>query len=239
METVQTGNTKARALSIQPDTARAAGWVSLAVFAAWILAFVFSILTNQVFPGIADQFIPAKIQANVLMASFSWLTQILLGTIYVVQALTLSDYLAKPAGWLVRFALIGGVIGGIFLVAAGAGGQENIFLSVFYSPQQLQELAKAVGAADLTVIAMANNIVAGGMRSTAAYATGWAMILWSAAALKTRKLPAVLCWIQIVGGLGYALTVWIGPFSGPVSFLGILVSSLWLGIFLLRVKPNE
>lgn len=154
-------------------------------------------------------------------------------------ALPFSEYLAKPMTLLVRFALAAGLLSGVFLIAAGAGGQENVFQSVFPTAQQNLESARAIGLPDLTVLNMANNTVSGGMRSTSAYASGWAMVLWGVAALKTKKLPIALSWIQIVTGILFALTVWIGPVTGPFSFIGMLIWSIWLGIYLLRVKQTE
>lgn len=239
METVHNANIKVQQHNVRTGPARLAGWAALAVFTGWILAFAGAMLTSSAFPGAADQFIPAKIQANILLVSLGWLFQILLGSALMALALPFSDYLSKPMNRLVRFALIAGLLGGVFLIAAGAGGQENVFLSVFPTAQQNMESAKAIGQPDLTVLNMANNIVSGGMRSTAAYASGWAMVLWGIAALKTKKLPIALSWIQIVTGILFALTVWIGPITGPFSFIGMLIWSIWLGIFLLRVKQTE
>jgi hypothetical protein len=238
METIQTANLNVQAAALGQRPGRGAGWASLVVFLCWILALAGVFLASQAFPGTLDQFNPAKIQNNIVMASLGWFLQIALGTAYVALALLLSDYLAKPMTKIVRFALVGGLVGGIFLVAAGAGGQENVFMSVFTTPEQKQEQAQAIGAPDLSVLTMANSIAAGGMRSTSAYGQGWAMVLWGIAALKGRKLPAVLCWIQMITGLLYGLTVWIGPIVGPVAFIGMLVGSLWMGIFLLRVKQT-
>jgi hypothetical protein len=239
METVQNINTKVQQPNVAAGPKRLAGWLALAVFAAWILAFVGGMLSSSVFPGSADQFIPAKIQTNIILASVNWFTMIVLGTALVALALPLSDYLSKPMNMLVRFAMVAGLLCGVFTIAAGAGGQENVFLSVFSTAQQNLETAKAIGLPDLTVINRANALVSGGMLSTAAYASGWSMVLWGIAALKTRKLPTVLSWIQIMTGILFALTVWIGPITGPFSFIGLLVWSLWLGIFLLRVKKAE
>jgi hypothetical protein len=236
METVQNAHIGVSSHIISNEPARLAGWASLALLACWILALTGSIITSSVFSGAADAFIPEKIGANVLAASLGWFLQILLGSIMIMLSLPYSDYLAKPGNILVRFALIGGLLGGVFFIAAGAGGQENVFQSVFSTPEQNQAAAEAAGLADLTVINVANNLVAGGMRSTGSYMFGWAMVLWGAAALKSDKLPKVLCWIQIVTGVLFALTVWIGPISGPFSFLGMLFWSFWLGIFLLRMK---
>jgi hypothetical protein len=216
--------------------ARLAGWAALALFVLWLLALIGSIAQMSMFPGFADQFIPAKIQANVWMASLGWLTQLAVGTAIIALALLLSYYLATPLNMIMRFALVAGVIGGAFLVAAGAGGQENIFSSAFYSPERASQLASAIGTPDLTVINVANSIVAGGFRSTAAYATGWAMVLWSITALKTKRLPAILNWIGIIGGILFALTVWIGPITGFPSFLAMQVWHIWLAIILLRSK---
>jgi hypothetical protein len=239
METVQNANIGVQSRNVGPGPARLAGWFALAVFAGWILAFAGSILSSSVFPGAADQFIPAKIQANILLASLNWFTQIALGTALVALALPFSDYLAKPMNILVRFALIAGLLGGVFFIAAGAGGQENVFSSVFSTSEQNLAAAEAIQLPDLTVINVANNRVAGGMLSTGSYMFGWSLALWGIAALKMKKLPTALCWIQIVTGVLFALTVWIGPITGPFSFIGMLIWSLWLGIFLLRVKQTE
>ena len=74
METVQNVNIKAQQPIIATGPARLAGRFALAVFAAWILAFVVGMLSSSVFPGAADQFIPAKIQAHVFLASLNWFT---------------------------------------------------------------------------------------------------------------------------------------------------------------------
>ena len=212
------------------------GWAALALFVLWLLAIVVAIVQSSVFPGFSDQFIPAKIQANVLMSTVNWLLQLAIGTTVIALVLPLSYYLATPLNTMMRFALVAGVIGGAFFVAAGAGGQENVFGSLFYTPEQASQLARAIGTPDLTVINATNSLVAGGFRSTAAYATGWAMVLWSITALKSKRFPAVLNWIGIIGGILFALTVWIGPITGFPSFLAMQIWHIWLAIILLRSK---
>src|SRR3990172_2339539 len=135
------------------------GWAALALFVLWLLAIVAAIAQSSVFPGFSDQFIPAKIQANILMATLNWLLQLAIGTAVIALALPLSYYLATPLNMMMRVALVAGVIGGAFLVAAGAGGQENVFGSLFYTPEQASQLARAIGTPDLTVINVANNLV--------------------------------------------------------------------------------
>jgi hypothetical protein len=212
------------------------GRVALLLFILWLLAIVVAIIQSSVFPGFSDQFIPAKIQANILITTLNWLLQLAIGTAVIALVLPLSYYLATPLNMMMRFALIAGVIGGAFFIAAGAGGQENVFGSLFYTPEQASQLARAIGTPDLAVINVANNLVAGGFRSTAAYAIGWAMVLWSITALKTKKFPAILNWIGIIGGILFALTVWIGPITGFPSFLMMQVWYIWLAIILLRSK---
>jgi hypothetical protein len=51
----------------------------------------------------------------------------------------ISDYLARPMTQIVRF-VDGGLVGGIFLVAAGADGKEIVFLSFFNTPEQYEAL---------------------------------------------------------------------------------------------------
>jgi hypothetical protein len=238
VETVQHANLSIKSSAGQIPAARLAGWSALSVLLLWLASFAGAMLASSAFPGVADQFLPAKIQANVALASLPWLSQLALGTALVALAVPLSDYLASSAGWLYRFALISGIVAGLFLIAAGAGGQENVLTTAFHTPQQATDLAKAVGTSDLTVINVANDVVSGGMRSTAAYASAWSMVLWGIAALKTRKLPVALSWIQILTGVLYGLTVWIGPLVGPIAFLGMLIWSAWLAIYLLRAKSK-
>lgn len=202
----------------------------------WLLSLAFAIAQSSAFPGFSDQFIPAKIQAHVLVATLNWLLQIALGTAIFALALPLSYYLATPLNMTMRFALVASIIGGAFFVAAGAGGQENVNQIFFYTPEQANQLAKAIGTPDLTVVNVVNGIVAGGFRSTASYAIGWAIVLWSITALKTKRFPIILNWIGIIGGILFALTVWFGPFTGLPSFLAMQVWHLWLAIILLRSK---
>jgi hypothetical protein len=212
------------------------GWTALTLFVAWLCAIAAAIFQSSVFPAFADQFIPARIHAHSLLASLNWFVQLVIGTAGVALAVAMSDYLAAPKTILTRFARIAGIIGGAFFIAAGAGGQENVFLSVFYSAEQTGQLVDVIGTPDLTVITVANSLVAGGFRSTGAYATGWAMVLWSVVALRTRRFPAVLNWIGIAGGTLFALTVWIGPITGLPSFIAMQIWHIWLAILLLRAK---
>src|SRR6185295_5593040 len=87
------------------------GWVALALFALWLIAIIVAIAAMSVYPGFSDQFIPAKIQANVIMASLNWLLQIAIGTAVIALALPLSYYLATPLNLTLRFALVAGVFG--------------------------------------------------------------------------------------------------------------------------------
>lgn len=231
IDTMQTSSN-----AIQSVSPKSVGWLSIAMFVLWLLAIATAIVQATAFPGFSDQFVPAKIQANILAASVGWVSQIALGTTTVALAIMFSDYLATPLILKVRFALAAGIVAGVFLVAAGAGGQENIFTSVLYSPEQASQLSAAMGTPDLTVINAANNLVAGGLRSTSAYAMGWAVVLWSLTALQAKKFPAVLNWIGMISGVLYALTVWIGPLTGFPALLGFLVWYLWLGILLVRSK---
>jgi hypothetical protein len=215
-----------------------AGWLSIVLFVLWILAFAdAAILQSRVFPNLSDQFVPAKIQANVVVATLGWLSQIAIGSAFFAFSLLLSEYLATPLSMLPRVACVAGIVAGVFLVAAGAGGQENVYVSVFYTPEQAGELARAIGTADLTVITATNNWVAGGFRSTSAYAQNWVMLLWSLTARKTRKLPRMLNWLGMIVALLLGLTVWIGPLTGPIAFIGLLIWHLWLGVLLVRSKP--
>lgn len=220
--------------SPQSSTAKAAGWASLAMFALWILALVTSIMQSTALTSMVDALVPSKIQPNILLISFGWLVQLLIGTATVALALPLSYYLTAPLTWTTRFALVAGIVAGAFMIAAGAGGQENIFVAVFYTPDYSSALAKAMGTPDLTAVNAANSLVAGGMRSTSAYAMGWAVVLWSITALRLGHFSKVIHWIGIVAGVLFALTVWIGPITGFPAFLGFLVWHLWLGIVLLR-----
>jgi hypothetical protein len=114
-----------------------AGWLSIALFVLWILAFTdAAILLSRVFPNLSDQFVPAKIQANLVVASLGWLSQIVIGTAFFAFSLLLSEYLTSPLSMLLRVACVAGSVAGVFLVAAGAGGQENVYVSVFYTPEQ-------------------------------------------------------------------------------------------------------
>jgi hypothetical protein len=61
--------------------------------------------------------------------------------------------------------------------------------------------------------------------------------LWSLTALKTHTLPRRLNWIGMIVALLFGLTVWIGPLTGPIAFLGLLIWHLWLGVLLVRSKP--
>jgi hypothetical protein len=214
---------------------RVGGWAALAMVVLWLLAFVTAVvLGTQVFPGYADRFIPAKIQAHLIAATLDGTAQLLMGTALVALAFGLSFYLATPLTPLMQIALLAGIVGGVFMIAAGAGLQENVFTAIFSSAEQNAQLAAAMGVPDVTLINATNAVVAGGMRSTAAYGTGWAMVLWGIVALRTKRLPTMLNWIGIVTGVLFALTVWIGPFTGPIAFLGMLIWHGWLGVRLLR-----
>ena len=215
-----------------------AGWLSIALFVLWILAFAdAAILQSRVFPNPSDQFVPAKIQANLVVATLGWLSQIAIGTAFFAFSFLLTEYLATPLSMLPRVACVAGIVAGVFLVAAGAGGQENVYVSVFSTPEQAGELARAIGTADLMVITATNYWVAGGFRSTAAYAQSWAMLLWSLTALKTRTLPRILNWLGMIVAVLFGLTVWIGPLTGPIAFIGLLIWHLWLGMMFVRPKP--
>ena len=219
---------------------RVGGWASLAGLLLWLLAFVTAIVVvSSAFPGYVDRFVPANIQSHMFAATLDATLQLALGTVLVALAFGLSFYLTEPLTPLTQIALVAGLVGGIFMIAAGAGLQENVFGVAFGSQEQNTLAAATIGLPDLTVVNMTNGLVSGGMRSTAAYGSGWAMVLWGIAALRTKRLPTVLNWIGIVTGILFALTVWIGPFVGPVAFLGMLIWHTWLGVFLLRAGARK
>ena len=217
--------------------AKRTGYAALGAIAILLLVFIYGIaIGSQVFPGITDPFIPAKIGANMLAASLNSTMQLVYGTAIIALAVLLSYYRPSPLSNVLRIALVAGIIGGAGFIAAGAISQEKVFLSVFYTPEQSMEMAQAIGTSDLTVINMALEMVAGGMRSAGSYAFGWALILWGIVALRARRFPAVLNWIGIASGVFFALTNWIGPIAGPFAFLGLIIWHIWLGIYLLRSK---
>jgi hypothetical protein len=75
-----------------------AGWLSIVLFVLWILAFAdAAILQSRVFPNLSDQFVPAKIQANLVVATLGWLSQMAIGTAFFAFSFLLSEYLATPA----------------------------------------------------------------------------------------------------------------------------------------------
>lgn len=214
---------------------RVGGWAAIAVLLLWLLAFGTSIvLGTQVFPGYADRFIPELIRVNLIVATLDGTIQLLLGVALVALALGVSSTLAASSTPLAQFGLLAGLIGGVFMVAAGAVLQENVFTVIFPTVEQNTQLATAMGVPDVTVLTAANALVAGGLRSTAAFGSGCAMVLWSVLAWKTRQLPTVLNGIGILTGVLFALTVWIGPLTGPFAFLGILIWHGWLGFRLIR-----
>ncbi len=131
------------------------------------------------------------------------------------------------------------MVAGVGYIGAGAVLQENVFISVFLSPEQARALAAAMGTPDLTATAFTNSVVAGGFRALGSYALGWALVLWGTAALRGGRLPRALSWLGIVAGVLFALTNWIGPLVGPFAFVGLLVWHGWLGGLLLgrRTAP--
>ncbi len=213
------------------------GWVALALFVLWLLAFInAAVIQSQAFPKDADRFIPAKIQANALATTLDATLQLALGTVLVALALSLNDYLATPLTTFVRLGLVAGIVAGVCFVIAGAGLEDIIHTNILL-PQFASGIAKDLGIPDYPALSNATSlIVFNTMRAPASYALGWAMVLWSIAALRAKKLPAILNWIGIVAGTLFALTVWAGPIVGPFAFLGLLVWHLWLGIALLRAK---
>jgi hypothetical protein len=215
--------------------ARWTAYAALLAITVLFLSFIYAIaIAPQAFPGIADSITPATIEANALAASLDSTLQVLYGTALIALAVLLSYYHASPLTNLLRFALIAGIIGGAGFVIAGAISQEKVFLSVFITPEQSREMATAMGMADHAAVNMALEVVAGGMRSAGSYAFGWALILWGIYALRARRFPAALNWIGIAAGISFALTNWIGPFAGPLAFVGMLIWHIWLGIYLLR-----
>ena len=219
-----------------PETwRRLGGWAALAVLLLWLVAFGTALVIQAtIFPGYADRFVPAKIQAHLVATSVDATVQLVMGTALVALAFGLSYYLSTPLTPLTQLALVAGIAAGICMIAAGAVLQENAFSVVFPTAEQTTQLALAAGLPDLTAITVATTRVAGGLRSTAAYASGWAMALWSIAALRTKRLPAVLNGIGLVTAILFALTVWIGPLTGPVAFVGMLIWHAWLGVRLLH-----
>jgi hypothetical protein len=214
------------------------GYMVLLTIALLFLTFVYQIaIASQAFPGITDRIIPVKIQANILVLSLESTLQLLYGTAMIALAILLSYYHGSNLTNVLRIALVAGIIGGAGFVAAGAIAQEKVFLSVFLTPEQSKEIATAIGAADHTVINMALNVAAGGMRSAGSYAFGWALILWGIFALRAQRFPVVLNWIGIGSGLLFALTNWIGPIAGPLAFVGLIIWHVWLGFYLLRRNP--
>ncbi len=209
------------------------GYVALTTIGILFLVFIYGIaIASQVFPGVADSIIPAKIKANILASSLDSTLQLVYGTALIALAILLSYYHASPLTHVLRLALVAGIIGGAGFIAAGAISQEKVLMSVFWSPQQSTEVANAIGTPDHAVINMALNLTAGGMRSAGSYAFGWALILWGIAGLRAQRFPVVLNWIGMVSGVLFALTNWIGPIAGPLAFLGMIIWHVWLGIYL-------
>lgn len=135
----------------------------------------------------------------------------------IVLAVALREHLAEARHRMLLAVIGAAIAGGLWL----AGG----IIPVVSVPQ--------IVAANDTSALRAVSGIAIGLILAATTAAGFAAVLAGSAGLSTGRLPRLLCWLLIVGGV-----VEICEFAVPV-FLIIdptlgTIWSLWLGILLLR-----
>ena len=225
--------------SVHPTRSpRPAALAALATLILLLAALVVAGLGSKALPGPADRYLPSLVARNIPVLTGDATGQLLFGTILIVFAVTLGDYLAS-CGTIGRLAFISGILGGAAFIAAGAVLQETVFNSVFLDNNAASKLADASGSKDLTGLNLAIGVVSGGLRSAGSYAFGLSWIGWSIVGMRTGQLPRLLAVTGVIAGLGFALTNWIGPFAGPFAFFGSLI---WLGglaFVLFRRTPSS
>lgn len=139
----------------------------------------------------------------------------------IVLAVALREHMAEARQRMLLVLVGAAIAGGLWL----AGG----IIPVLCVPQ-------IMAANDVSALRAVSGIVIG-LILAATTAAGFAAVLVGSAGLGTRRLPRLLCWILIIGGV-----VEICEFAVPVCLiidptLGT-IWSVWLGIIFLRSTPD-
>ncbi len=123
----------------------------------------------------------------------------------------------------------------IMLIAAFLGTASMIVFSML----NIKELSMIVPVRDASAF-LAVQVVTSGMNSFGDHAWGWTYLLLGSAALKTNAFSRIPSWLAILTGIMWISLIFINQFSnglvGLISMAPYIISTIWMGIALLRQK---
>jgi hypothetical protein len=180
--------------------------------------------------GTSDE--PAKLIAGLATASTDFyvlnLLYIIIFILAVVYVYAFYERLKDNAPHLSRSMLITAFLGTASMIA--------------FSMMNIKELSMIVPVKDASAF-LAVQAVASGMNSLGDHAWGWAYLLLGCAVLKTRAFSRIPGWLAILTGIMWISLIFVSQFSnglvGLFSMVPYIISTIWLGIALLRQEQPQ
>jgi len=202
------------------------GYASLGIAFLFIvfLVIIFFVMPRLGLAGPGDYEDPAKWIAAVNDSGLPFLLLslvfILFSIAFILIVLALRERMQAEALHLMQISVIGASIFSALFLAAGVIG--------------FSALPSIVSANDMSAYRAANKVMFA-LLFAGAHASGWALLLSGWGALKSRKLPRILSWLQMLLGVA-----WIAEFAvEPLQVLDAIpatVWGVWLGVVFLRSK---
>jgi hypothetical protein len=207
------------------------GFAALFEAAALVAGMVFYLLVLD-YVSVVDpvQKVALLVDNTVAMYISNQLIYVVFGIVLVVLALALYDRLKASSPAMVKTATVFGLFWGVLLIGAGmvfSIGMGTVIDLYGSDPAQAAMVWLAIESVHQG-LGGANEIV-GGL---------WVLLI-SWASLRGGGLPRALNYLGVVIGVG-GLLMFVPALEmiGPIFGLGIIVWFIWLGIIMLRSKPN-
>jgi hypothetical protein len=191
------------------------------------------LISVQRFGNVGDQtkFMAAVMDAPLEFGAF-YVLFIAHFILLLICYFALYECMRNKAPWLTGIAVIAASAGTAFLIANAIVSLDNVRITYH----------RTVPLQDYSGFEATMNAIAGGLLRTAKHCCGWAALLMGSAILQTRFFPAILGWLSIVIGLGgiadFVLAWFHLPITNALHPL-VCVSTLWIGIALLRNKQSQ
>ena len=202
------------------------GYASLAIAFLFIvfLIIIFVVMPRLGLAGPGDFGDPAKWIAAVNASGLPFLLLsyvfILFSIVFILIVLALRERMQAESPHLVQISVIGASIFSALFLAAGVIG--------------IAALPSIASANDISAYRAVNKVMFA-LLFAGAHASGWVLLLSGWGALKSRRLPKILSWLQMLLGIAWIAEFAVEPLQ-VLDAIPAIVWGVWLGVVLLRSK---
>jgi hypothetical protein len=202
---------------------RLGGYAAITSICVFIVYIALSILVQKRFGDISG---PVKVMAAVSAAPAGYyafnMLMIVCFILLLIMVFALHERMQANAPHLTRMMLIAASAGTVMVVTE----QMILLKSVeIIFPTQDVSAYRACSA------------IADGLHSMGGHAYGWAALLVGCAILRTSTFSRMLGWLFLLAGI-LLIPLFVVPQVYGISHLLVCVSTVWIGIALLRQQPQ-